>query len=165
MPAPPAYEAKRHGALIDAKKLRNASRIVLASPFAHAYSELRETREEMSLRGLRASRGVVVFAHASESSAASQSARVLGLKEWEEKMAKQSNDDPQDKNRRGPATSNEKTARLKEMEKLGTRGMLLGIMEKLGDERVSDDQLRRALIILEGLEPDEKPGDKQIPSL
>ncbi len=79
-------------------------------------------------------------------------------------MAKQSNDDPQDKNR-GPATSNEKTARLKEMEKLGTRGMLLGIMEKLGDERVSDDQLRRALIILEGLEPDEKSGVKPIPSL
>jgi len=80
-------------------------------------------------------------------------------------MAKQSNDDPQDKNRRGPATSNEKTARLEEMVKLGTRGMLLGIMQKLGDERVSDDQLRRALIILEGLEPDEKPRVKPILSL
>jgi hypothetical protein len=31
-------------------------------------------------------------------------------------------------------------------------------MELLGDERVTDDQLRRALIILEGLEPDENPG-------
>jgi len=90
---------------------------------------------------------------------------VLSLKEWEEKMAKQSSDDPEDKNRRGPATGKEKTTRLKEMEKLGTRGMLLGIMEKLGDERVSDDQLRRALIILEGLEPDEKQGVKPIASL
>ena len=69
------------------------------------------------------------------------------------------------RNRRAPATSNEKTARLKEMEKLGTRGMLLGIMEKLGDEHVSDDQLRRALIILEGLEPGENPTVKPIPSL
>ena len=80
-------------------------------------------------------------------------------------MAKQSSDDPEDKNRRGPATGKEKTTRLKEMEKLGTRGMLLGIMEKLGDVRVSDDQLRRALIILEGLEPDEKQGVKPIASL
>ena len=79
-------------------------------------------------------------------------------------MAKPSDEDPQDKNRRAPATG-KKTDRLKEMEKLGTRGMLLGIMEKLGDDRVSDDQLRRALIILEGLEPDEKPGVKPIPSL
>ena len=95
----------------------------------------------------------------------SATGRVLNLKEWEEKMAKQSNDDSQDNNRREPATSKEKTARLKEMEKLGTRGMLLGIMEKLGDEHVSDDQLRRALIILEGLEPDEKLGVKPILSL
>ena len=73
-------------------------------------------------------------------------------------MAKQSNDDPQDKSRREPETSKEKTARLKEMEELGTRGMLLRTMELLGDERVTDDQLRRALIILEGLEPDEAPG-------
>jgi hypothetical protein len=51
------------------------------------------------------------------------------------------------------------------MEKLGTRGMLLGIIEKLGDEHVSDDQLRRALIILEGLEPGENPAVKPIPSL
>jgi hypothetical protein len=87
------------------------------------------------------------------------------LKEWEEKMAKPSNEDPQDKNRRAPATAKEKTDRLKEMEKLGTRGMLLGIMEKLGDDRVIDDQLRRALSIVEGLEPDEKPGVKPIPSL
>lgn len=80
-------------------------------------------------------------------------------------MANQSNGDPQDKGRRSPTTGKEKEARLKEMEKLGTRGMLLRTMELLGDERVTDDQLRRALIILEGLEPDEKPGVKPIPSL
>jgi len=36
--------------------------------------------------------------------------------------------------------------------------MLLRAMEMLGDERVTDDQLRRALIILEGLESDENAG-------
>jgi hypothetical protein len=44
------------------------------------------------------------------------------------------------------------------MKKLGTRGLLLRAMEMLGDERLRDDQLRRVLIILEGLEPDENPG-------
>ena len=122
----------------------------------------RPLRELDCLPESRASRGVVAVVPSDPRQA---NRRVLSLKEWEEEMAKPSNEDPQDKNRRAPATSTEKTARLKEMEKLGTRGMLLGIIEKLGDERVSDDQLRRALIILEGLEPDEKPGVKPVPSL
>lgn len=92
-----------------------------------------------------------------QSSPADQPARVLSLEEWEEKMAKQPNGDPQDIRRRKPGTSNEKEDRIKEMEKLGTWGMLLRAMEVLGDERVSDEQLRRALIILEGLEPEENP--------
>ena len=36
--------------------------------------------------------------------------------------------------------------------------MLLRAMETLGDERVTGDQLRRTLIILEGLESDENAG-------
>lgn len=93
-----------------------------------------------------------------ETSPASQPARVLSLQEWKERMAKLSNGDPQDKGRRRPATSKEKEDRIKEMEKLGTRGMLLRAMEMLGDEDLSEDQLRRALIILEGLDPEENPG-------
>lgn len=31
-------------------------------------------------------------------------------------------------------------------------------MEVLGDERIGDDQLRSALMILEGIGPDENPG-------
>lgn len=72
------------------------------------------------------------------------------LTEWKENMAKQSKGDP-------PATSKVKEDRLKELEKLGTRGMLLSVLVVLGDERVSDDQLRRAIIILEGLEAEENP--------
>jgi len=82
---------------------------------------------------------------------------MLSHVEWKKKMPKQSNGDPQDKRRRRPTTRKEKEARPKEMENLGTRGMLLRAIEMLGDERVSDDQLRRVLIILEGVEPDENP--------
>ena len=189
-----AVELCAVGRLEEAKYV---SQIVLASPFASAYPEWRETRDEIELRGWRTPRSVVALSQitagtplgeatagafqipgppeggnlvrlpvanrddglaAVEASPARQPARVLSLQEWKDKMAKQSNGDPQDKKRRGPATGKDKEARLEEMEKLGTRGMLLRAMEMLGDEGLSDDQLRRALIILEGLEPDENPG-------
>ncbi len=179
------------------EEAKNISRIVVASPFASAYPEYRETRDEIELRGWRAPRSVVALSQitagaassqatasaspipapseggnlvrlpvanrddgraAVEASPARQPARVLSLQEWKEKMAKQSNGDPQDKKPRSQATAKAKEIRLEEMEKLGTRGLLLRAMEMLGDERLSDDQLRRVLIILEGLEPDENPG-------
>lgn len=188
-----AVELCEVGRLEEAK---NVSRIVLASPFASAYPEWRETHDEIELRGLRASRSVVAFSKtiaeaplsqptvdasfspapleggnvvrlplanrgeslaSLETSPASQPARVLCMQEWKEKMAKQSNGDPH-KQRPRPTTSEEKAARLDEMENLGTRGMLMRAMEALADEGVSDDQLRRALIILEGLEPEENRG-------
>ena len=186
-----AVELSEVGRLEEAK---NISRIVIASPFASAYPEYRETRDEIELRGWRAPRSVVhlsqitadavlgqATANASlspappeggnlvrlpvanrddglaavEASPARKPARVLSLQEWKEKMAKQSNGDPQDKKRRSQATGKDKETRLEEMEKLGTRGLLLRAMEMLGDERLRDDQLRRVLIILEGVEPDE----------
>jgi len=177
------------------EEARNICQIVLASPFASAYPEWRETRDEIELREWRASRSVVALSQITDGAVSSQAtagasaipappedgnlvrlpmanrdeslaaveeaapprqtARVLSLQEWKEKMAKQSNGDPQDKKRRNPTTAKAKESRLEEMEKLGTRGLLLRAMEMLGDERLSDDQLRRVLIILEGLEPDE----------
>lgn len=77
---------------------------------------------------------------------------------WKKKMPKQSNGDPQDATTPLPTTDEEKRARLKELEKLTTREKLLGIMKMIGDERVGDDQLLGALIILEGLEPKENQG-------
>lgn len=188
-----AVELTEAGRLEEA---RNASRIVLASPFARAYPEWRETREEIELRGLRASRAVVAFKQrisesesrlshelganhsrpvgdptasepgkllrlpvperarnlAAESSPASQPARVLDMQEWKNKMTKQ------DERPHRPATNEEKEARLKDLEKLQSREVLIKIMENLGDERISDSQLLRALMILEDLEPDENPG-------
>ena len=179
------------------EEAKNISRIVLASPFAGAYPEWRETREEIELRGWRAPRSVVAFTQrtsedkslvrgalrtdssapvvgqiaaeaanvirlpipeggdtpsAVESSLAGPPATVLDMQGWKKKMTKQDERPPR------PATNKEKEARLKELEKLPSRAVLIKIMDTLGDERVSDDQLLRALIILEGLEPDENQG-------
>src|SRR4029077_3907719 len=51
-----AVELCEAGRLEEAK---NVSQIVLASPYASAYPEWRDTREEIELRGLRASRSTV----------------------------------------------------------------------------------------------------------
>ena len=93
-----------------------------------------------------------------DTSRASQLARILSLREWKERMAKLSNRDPEAVRRPRPAINKDKEDRLKKMERLGTRGMLLRAMEVLGHDDLSDDQLRRALIILEGLEPEENAG-------
>lgn len=53
-----AVELTEAGRLEEA---RNASRIALASPFAHAYPEWRETFDEIELRALRPSRSTTAF--------------------------------------------------------------------------------------------------------
>ena len=53
-----AVELMEAGRLEEA---RNASKIALASPFAGAYPQWRETRDEIELRGRRARRSVVAF--------------------------------------------------------------------------------------------------------
>ena len=83
-----------------------------------------------------------------------QPARVLSMQEWKKRIAKESDDSQKP----WPTTNAEKALRLVEVDTLGTRGMLLRAMEMLSDERVTDDQLRRALIILEGLESDKNAG-------
>jgi tetratricopeptide (TPR) repeat protein len=55
-----AVELTEAGRLEEA---RNASSIALASPFAHAYPEWRETFDEIAHQELRASRSTVAFAH------------------------------------------------------------------------------------------------------
>ena len=157
----------------------NASQIVLASPFAGAYPEWRETREEIELRGCRPSRATVAVGQrtfeannlvrlpalqhcdnlgAVEQPAAGRPAHVLSYLDWKNKMPKQSNGDPQHKTTPRPTTDKEKQARFFELRKLDTRDLLLRLMETIGDEDISDDQLLRALVILEGLEPDENQG-------
>ena len=68
-------------------------------------------------------------------------------------MAKPSNGDPHDEPK--PITAKEKQARIKRLQKMTTREMLVRLMETIGDESVTDDRLRRALRGLEYLETDE----------
>jgi hypothetical protein len=73
-------------------------------------------------------------------------------------MPKQSNGDPHDTTNPNPSTDDERQARLKELAKLTTREKLLRIMNLIGDERVGDDRLFRALIVLEDVEPNKNQG-------
>jgi tetratricopeptide (TPR) repeat protein len=176
-----AVELCEVGRLEEAK---NVSQIALASPFARAYPEWRETRNEIEWRGRRASRSIVAFDQAParaasngaapemeklvhlsaprpdsltafEPSSATKPARVLSMQEWKKKMPKQSNTHPQDKTTPRPTTDKEKQARLVELRKLDTRDLLLRVMKAIGDEDISDDQFLRALMIFEGIERDE----------
>lgn len=177
-----AVELTQVGRLEEA---RSASRIALASPFAHAYPEWRETSEDIELKGRRASRSVVAFHHAVADAASietplvpgklmrlplrehterveagsqrrNEPGRVLSLEEWKSKMAKESNGDPEGTKPRRPKTTKQKQARLTELRNLDTYQMLQRLLRVIGDEGVTDDELRRALVILEGLEMDEE---------
>jgi tetratricopeptide (TPR) repeat protein len=194
------------------EEARNASKIALASPFAGAYPEWRETGDEIELRGRRASRSVVAFQPAtadaafnretsdatdllrvpvpelsdslaaepsptipptpevnnllrlpvpdrSESlaakpSSASRPARVFSLQAWRKRMPTASTGHKQHQTTPRPTTHQEKQEAVKKLQKLTTREMLLRIMNMIGDERVGDELLLRALIILEELETD-----------
>lgn len=73
--------------------------------------------------------------------------------EWKSKMLKQSDGDHHDTTNPKPTTDEERRARLKELVKLTTREKLLRIINLIGDESVGDDQLLKALIVLEDIEP------------
>jgi hypothetical protein len=82
---------------------------------------------------------------------------VLSLQDWKRKRVKQSKGDLQVQPPR-PTTANEKQATIEELGKMTTRDKLLRIMKVIGDERVGDDLLLKALIVLEELELDENLG-------
>lgn len=105
----------------------NVMRLVLASPYANAYPEWRETGEEIERRGYRLPRSKVVFTkqipepdnllflpeRAEESDSThnpfQQSAIVFNFHKWKNKMGKKSNGDSKDKpgseDRRNMSTS------------------------------------------------------------
>jgi tetratricopeptide (TPR) repeat protein len=98
---------------------RNVSNIVLASPYASAYPEYRETGRDIALRGRRASRSVVSFVqpqlnapnvlrlpsaeHINSNpsvelaSDLQKPARVFDMQKWKKKMGKEPNGDPKDR--------------------------------------------------------------------
>lgn len=73
-------------------------------------------------------------------------------------MSKQSGGDSHDATTPRPTTTEDRGTRLRELAKLSTREKLLRIIKLIGDERVGDDQLLRALIVLEDIEPNKNQG-------
>jgi hypothetical protein len=145
-----AVELYEVGRLEEAK---NVSQIVLASPFAHAYPEWRETRDEIELRGYHASHATVAVSQRTSEPGnlvrmpvperqddarrqehipghTNQQARVIDLLEWKMKMGKEPNGPPQDK---------------KNYKGMDGREMLLKIMEITGSSDRTDDELERIL--------------------
>ncbi|HSO74913.1 MAG TPA: hypothetical protein VLU47_08745 [Blastocatellia bacterium] len=161
-----AVELCEVGRLEEAK---NVSRIVLASPFAHAYPEWRETREEIELRGYRGSHATVAVSQRTSEAGnlvslplpepeegatrqehipgqTSQPARVFDLLEWKKKMGKEPNGTPQDK------------SSYKEMD---GREMLLKIMELTASSDRTDDELERILEAIERVLSEPKETGRQ----
>jgi hypothetical protein len=142
------------------EEARNASKIPLASPFAHAYPEWRETRVELELRGYRASRSTVAVGprrseadnlvrlpapeHSlvAEWSLPSQPARVLSFLEGKKKMVKESNGPPDEK---------------KNYKDMDGREMLLKIMELTGSSDRTDYELYQILSAIEEVLSNPKP--------
>lgn len=140
------------------EEAQNVSRIALASPYASAYPEWRETWDEIAARGYRASRSVVAFTQPVRNNAdnlawlpvpeaggdlvssslaperANQPARVLSYLDWKKNMVKQPNDTPQDG---------------KPSKELTGRQMLLRIMEITSAKDMTDEELREMVDALE----------------
>jgi tetratricopeptide (TPR) repeat protein len=139
------------------EEARNFSRIALASPYACAYPEWKETWNEIEMRGRRASHSVVAVTRKAldadnlsrlpvrEASGSLVSAslarervkrpaRVLSYMDWKKNMVKQPDDSPQSQ---------------KPSDELSPREMLLRIMELTAAKDVSDEELKEILDALE----------------
>jgi tetratricopeptide (TPR) repeat protein len=142
-----AVELGEVGRLEEAK---NVSRIVLASPFASAYPEWRETSNEIDIKGWRASRSVVGFTRTPEASnivrlpvsdsldlrsfiepvEPGSRATVLSMQQWKKKMTKKENDTPESE---------------KDLSQMDGRELLLEIMSITGSKERTDDELLQML--------------------
>jgi hypothetical protein len=143
-----AVEMTKVGRLEEAKR---ASDLTLASAYASAYPEWRETREEINLKAWRASRSFVSIARTSPTQnnllrlplpengninvhalprfvRPKQRARVLDYLDWKKKMVKEPNDTPQDEQPPEMLTGHE---------------LLLRIIQRASVRDLTEDQLRR----------------------
>jgi tetratricopeptide (TPR) repeat protein len=151
------------------EEARNISKNVLATPYAFAYPEWRETGDEIAVRGYRSPKSFVSFSHkvlnaknvlqlplseygdstGSEKSSKSlfqQKAKVTVLQEWkEEKMAKKSNGNQKDD--KSP----------QELDKMTNKDLLVEILQRTSKKDMSEKKLRKILehIIEVESEPDD----------
>jgi hypothetical protein len=159
------------------EEARNISQIVLASPFAPAYPEWRDTSNEIALRGRRASRSVVAFgglASESESQIDSEAENLVQLATPQRSGSNRLQDSVVTRTKQRARVVNlldwknemaerksipqDRQTRLKELKRLPTEDKIAKIWGRLGDEEVNDDLLCEALLILEDYQPEENQG-------
>jgi tetratricopeptide (TPR) repeat protein len=123
------------------EEAQNVCRIVLASPFAFAYPEWRETEQDLALRGYKSRStirvkyipGNVAYLPEPKPSTSvpgapvkSENARVLDIEEWKKKMGKSNGDEI-------------------DTQKMSERELLLKIIELSSSETITERELRQIL--------------------
>ena len=156
----------------------NASQIALSSPFGDSYVEWRETQAEIMQKARRSSRSVVAAAQVNPPAQARtdspaqnvvslpvpqqplsegfakyeapipQRARVLKFGDYM-KMAKEVNYATESSAAVQPPARTQGT-RLEDLRRMTTRQKLLRIMDLMSDDKITDEQLLKVLLILEG---------------
>jgi hypothetical protein len=90
---------------------------------------------------------------------ASEPGRLLSMQEWKKNMPKQSTGDSRDRTIPKPTPNEEKQDRIAQLRNMGSRELMLRLIEAVCEENIDDDLIVRALIVLEGLDQsDENPG-------
>lgn len=169
------------------KEAGNISQLALASPFAPAYPEWRETSAEIALRSRRASRSVVAVSNPAAESERENTSLVTtpGAGKLLQLVAPPRSDRAglSSDGRRDPVAtrtnqrarvisllewkneaterksiSKDRQTRLNELKQLPTEDKIAEIWGRLGDEDVDDDLLCEALLILEAYQPEQTQG-------
>ncbi len=125
------------------QEAQNVCNIVLASPYAFAYPEYRETGAEIALKGYK-SRSVVLVpelplkvkdnvvlipVNNNPSLPQQERAKVLDLQAWIEKMVKEQNDEPNDEN----------------IDEMDRKDLLVKLLELTTVEDIDEEKLRKVV--------------------
>ncbi len=124
------------------EEARNISNIVLASPYAFAYPEWRETSDEIALREYRHSRSLVWISQAVPYNVlplpersneitvpTQQPARVLNYTDWKNKMVKEPNGNNDEE----------------KLDDLSGGDLVMKLLNLVTDDNVTDEQRRKIL--------------------
>jgi tetratricopeptide (TPR) repeat protein len=150
----------------------NASRLAVASPYAAAYPEMRETLNELNQKSRRPSRSMIAVSQLASSAenvvslAAIQKTLCGGFKNYEAsvphrarvfkfkdyiKLVKEARRVAEDKARL-EARGGLKEAKLEDLRRLSTKQKLLRIMDLMSDDGITDNKLLKILLVLERVE-------------
>jgi hypothetical protein len=120
------------------EEAQNVCRITLASPYAFAYPEWRETEQDLALRGYKSRSSVRVkqipgnIAYlpepcpVSDTPAQSEAARVLSIEDWKKKMVKEPNGDDE-----------------KDLDEMNDKDLFMEIMRVASQDSITSEKLRK----------------------